>query len=259
MTEAILSPEFLARGPIVIGATGGSGTRVIAKIVRDSGIYIGKRFTPALDSVEVGRPCAAWIDRYMSSELNGTAKPSVGEMAADLKPVFENHLAPLQSNPARWGWKSPRSVYLLPFYHAVFPALRFIHVVRDGRDMAFSTNQHQLRDHGDTVLKDLPEGTPEPVRAMTLWTRVNLSRADFAERELRERYLRIRFEDLCAKPIEVIAQLLRFIEASGDAEAIAKKEVAPPDSIGRWRAQDRHLTDQLTRIGDAALQKFGYI
>ncbi|MEP6604417.1 MAG: sulfotransferase [Spartobacteria bacterium] len=259
MADPVLPPEFLARGPIIIGATGGSGTRVIAKILRDCGVYMGKRFTPALDAVEVGRPAARWIDKYMASELNGETPPSIEEMAADLKPIFENHLTPIRENPRKWGWKSPRSIYLLPFYHAIFPAMRFIHVVRDGRDMAFSTNQHQLRDHGHVVLRDLPPDTSEPVRAMTLWTRINLPRAEFGERELRDRYLRIRFEDLCANSAEVISKLLRFIEASGDAEKIAQDEVAPPDSIGRWRTQDRQLIAELNRVGGAALLKFGYV
>ena len=32
------------------------------------------------------------------------------------------------------------------------PKLRFVHWMRDGRDMAFSENQQQLRKHGETVL-----------------------------------------------------------------------------------------------------------
>jgi hypothetical protein len=254
----ILPPELLARGPIVIGATGGSGTRVLAKIIRDSGVYTGRKFTYALDSTEISQPSLPWIDKYIASEMDGAPPLSVAEMAADLRPAFEKFVAPLQSHPDKWGWKAPRSIYLLPFFAVVFPALHFIHVVRDGRDMAFSTNQNQLRDYGATIVKDLPPDAPVPVRAIALWTRVNLSRAEFAERELGARYLRIRFEDLCARPVEILTELLRFIDASGDANAIAEKEVSPPPSIGRWRTEDRHLIEELNRIGAPALRKFGY-
>ena len=39
-----------------------------------------------------------------------------------------------------WGWKGPRSIYFLPFYQAVFgDHFRFLHVMRDGRDVAYGT------------------------------------------------------------------------------------------------------------------------
>ena len=45
---------------------------------------------------------------------------------------------------SKWGWKSPRSIYYLPYYKAVLgDAFRFIHVVRDGRDVALGDNQMQ--------------------------------------------------------------------------------------------------------------------
>jgi hypothetical protein len=44
-----------------------------------------------------------------------------------------------------WGWKGPRSVYFLPFYQAVFKDnFRFLHVLRDGRDVAYGDNQMQF-------------------------------------------------------------------------------------------------------------------
>jgi len=51
----------------------------------------------------------------------------------------------LTSSPAEegvWGAKTPHSIFFLSFYHALLgPTFRFVHVVRDGRDLAFgSTN-----------------------------------------------------------------------------------------------------------------------
>ena len=36
-----LALEVGVRGPYVIGATGGSGTRVVARIVREAGLFTG--------------------------------------------------------------------------------------------------------------------------------------------------------------------------------------------------------------------------
>jgi hypothetical protein len=258
MADAILPPEFLDSGPIVIAATGGSGTRVVANIVRSSGVFLGEQLNKASDAFEIGRTGAPWINAFMAAELNQT-QADEEKIRADLKPVFEKHVAPLRDNPRPWGWKAPRSIYLLPLFRKWFPALKFIHLVRDGRDMAFSMNQRQLRNYGATLLKDLPPASAEPVRAIALWSKVNLMRADFGERELGARYLRIRFEDLCAKPVPAIERILNFIGTSGDVEAIAKREVAPPATIGRWRSQDRQVIAEMHGVGESALRKFGYL
>jgi len=44
-----------------------------------------------------------------------------------------------------WGWKGPRAIYFLPFYQAIFgDNFRFLHVLRDGRDVSFGDNQMQF-------------------------------------------------------------------------------------------------------------------
>ncbi|BCW93430.1 MAG: hypothetical protein KatS3mg007_1324 [Thermoanaerobaculum sp.] len=79
-------------------------------------------------------------------------------MVYELGQLLEEHLRPLVSEQrggarySAWGWKEPRSIYLLPFWNELMPSLRFIHVIRDGRDMAFSANQNQLRKHGKCIL-----------------------------------------------------------------------------------------------------------
>ena len=82
-----------------------------------------------------------------------------------------------------WGWKEPRSIYLLPFLHRHLPSLRFLHVVRDGRDMALSANQNQLRKHGDAAA--IPADLSPPERSIALWSWVNLTAARYGEEHLR--------------------------------------------------------------------------
>ena len=88
----------------------------------------------------------------------------------------------------------------MPFLDAVMPSLRFLHFVRDGRDMAFSENQNQLVKHGGALLGDELRKAKTPVRSIAVWSRVNAAAADYGESRLGERYLRVRFEDLCEQP-----------------------------------------------------------
>ena len=236
-------------GPNIIGATGGSGTRAFARIVRLAGMYTGSQLNESEDAVPFGDYSDRWINAYLAS---GSA--AVDEMRVDLRRLLAEHLADRDGAPA-WGWKEPRSIYLLPFFRDELPELRFVHVVRDGRDMAFSTNQNQLRKHGRAALGPERDATPEPVRSIALWSWINLRAADYGERELGDRYLRLRFEDLCVRPREEIRRLLAFFELRGDLEALAR-EIEPP--LGRWRAQPPAAVAELEAAGRKALARFGY-
>ncbi|HTS73383.1 MAG TPA: glycosyltransferase [Gaiellaceae bacterium] len=237
--------ERLAPGlePGVIGATGGSGTRVVARIVQQGGMFVGSDLNRSLDALDF----AAFFDRWVGRELAPGA-------AAELRALVARQHEEADGRP--WGWKEPRSVYLLPFLAAELPGLRFLHVVRDGRDMAFSENQTQLRKHGDAVLGASDE--PDELRSIALWREVNLQAADFGERELGDRYLRLRFEDLCAEPGARVAEVLAFFGLEGDAERIAADEVRAPESIGRWREADPETVRALEERAGDALRHFGY-
>jgi Sulfotransferase family len=177
-------------------------------------------------------------------------------MAADLGRVLADHCAPLADDQGRpWGWKEPRSVYLLGFLLRQLPALRFVHVVRDGRDMALSTNQNQLRKHADAA--GIPPDLAPPARSIALWSWVNLRAALFGAELLGARYCLVRFEDLCASPVEVAGEVLAFAGLDGDAAAAAA-HVEPPESLGRWRREDAEAVAELERLGGGALQRFGY-
>jgi hypothetical protein len=239
-----------------MGATGGSGTRVIARIARIAGLFIGENLNPAEDSLEIAEYYDRWINPYLGHRHDWVPDPEA-EMRAELTTLLERHRAP--ADGGRWGWKEPRSIYLVSFLAGALPGLRLIHIVRDGRDVAFSKNQNQPRKHADAFLGTASAEEPDaPPRAIELWNAVNLEAADVGEAELGERYLRIRFEDLCAEPEPVIARVLNFLELEGDAAAFAQ-EVEPPPTIGRWSEADPALVEELQRIARPALERFGYL
>lgn len=244
-------------GPSVIGATGGSGTRVVAGIVRANGLFVGARLNPYEDAVAFGEYSDRWINPF-AERAGETLEPElVRRMRADLDRVVGDHLADATPGARAWGWKEPRSIYLVPFYDAAMPSLRFLHFIRDGRDMAFSENQNQLVKHGDAVLDVELRKEKKPVRSIALWSKVNSAAADYGE-TLGARYLRVRFEDLCAEPEEVVRRILAFFGLDGDAEAAAAA-VRPPDTLGRWHGRSSGVVDALHRVAGPALERFGYL
>jgi hypothetical protein len=179
-------------------------------------------------------------------------------MRGDLDSLVRSHLGDLPPSARVWGWKEPRSIYLVPFFDAAMPSLRFLHFLRDGRDMAFSENQNQLVKHGDALLGDDLRKEKTPVRSIAVWSRVNAAAADYGETRLGERYLRVRFEDLCAQPAETVRGIYDFFGLDGDAEAAAAA-VNPPDTLGRWQLRRKGILDALHRTAEPALARFGYL
>ena len=253
----ILAGELAARGPNVIGATGGSGTRVVARICREAGMYTGERLNAYEDALDFGAFSDRWINGFLTAGRDLDA-PIVSEIRAELSDLVERHLEAMPDTAPRWGWKEPRSIYLLPVFRAAMPSLRFLHFVRDGRDMALSDNQKQLEKHSVAVLAGERLGWRRAVKSIALWNRVNTWAADYGERELGSSYLRVRFEDLCAQPHETIAEILEFFGLEGDAEA-AGRLVQPPATLGRWRTKSGRLRARLEDVGGDGLRRFGYL
>jgi hypothetical protein len=253
-----LSEQLAELGPRVIGATGGSGTRVLARIVRAGGLFIGTRLNDYEDALDFGAYSDRWINAFVSANGELPEAERV-EMTSELAAIVESHCADLPADALGWGWKEPRSVYLLPYLDTVMPTLRYVHFVRDGRDMAFSENQNQLRKHGSVVLDDEQRGLEKPVQSIALWTAVNLRAADYGEQVLRERYLRVRFEDLCIEPGTTARRVFEFLELEGDAEGMAVAAVRPPSTLGRWRDENAATVLALHEIAAPALERFGYL
>ena len=244
--------ESIPSPPRVIGATGGSGTRVVARIAQQCGMYIGTRLNGAKDSLEIGGYLACWVRPFLT---RGDDPGLENVMRSDLARVLKAHGVP--ANGAPWGWKAPPSIFLLPFFFRVLPGFRFVHVLRDGRDMAYSRNQRQVDMYGEDLVEGgVPLGSP--AGSIAVWTKANTAAARFGEEEMGDLYLRMRYEDLCARPEAEIARLLAFLELEGDPEELAAA-VAPPPTLGRWREQDPAVIAELERIAQPALERFGYL
>jgi hypothetical protein len=248
--------------PLVIGATGGSGTRVIARIAKHAGYNLGNRLNSSEDALEFYSFHDAWINPFVSAQHRGQAMTpwQSARMKEDFHAALARHIPEAERRGTRWGWKAPRSVYLLPFFFAQFPKLKFIHVLRDGRDIALSQNQNQLRKHGRAVIgwrERLFHSTPEG--AALLWEKVNLRAADYGASALRENYLRIRFEDLCAEPLETTARIVNFLAAPIDPAPIAQAEITAPKTLGRWRDCSPRIISKLEAVAATSLRRFGYL
>ena len=255
--------------PVVIGATGGSGTRVAHSLLREAGLFMGTadQLNEAGDAMDIEPVLDAHINQilretrslnYSPSELSAPLLASIEHDLLLAMNCFLRHAPPVSG---AWGWKNPRCMFILPMINEMFDELRFIHLIRDGRDMATSENQNQPRKHFEAMFGE-PLDQRDPLGSMRLWTKANLETANWGERVLGERYMRIRFEDLCATPRKGTEKILEFALISHEDRArtvsMAENLIAPPKSINRWHALEPDMAKRLTRLGQEALHRFGY-
>ncbi|NQW10518.1 MAG: sulfotransferase [Alphaproteobacteria bacterium] len=253
--------------PIVIGATGGSGTRALHAALAAAGVYMGARLNGAGDAMDF----EPFLDDVINPVLTITRSPDyrLEDLPPDMRRrwtrrltgIARLHVADGGSMEWGWGWKNPRSMYILPLIAAVVPEFRFVHLVRDGRDMALSSNQNQTRKHFEALFGEAAPEVPEHAN-IRLWARANSAVADWGERALGERYLRVRFEDLCAAPGPIINRILAMLPSPArhgvDIARRSAAEVSAPESIERWRTLDPTVMTALAGEASDVLTRFGY-
>jgi hypothetical protein len=131
-----------------------------------------------------------------------------------------------QRGKSRYGDKMPAYVQRIPTLAAMFPEGRFVHIIRDGRDVALSTMA-------------IPGERQDPVALGIDWRRrVEAGRTAGARLGAR-RYHEVRYERLVADPEEPVAELCRFLDLDYEPEMLQffeRRDNVP----AKVRANPRH-------------------
>ena len=131
----------------------------------------------------------------------------------------------------RWGDKTPRYVESVPFLADLFPEARFVHLVRDGRNVALS-------------YADVPFGPKTVAKAAELWAR-RVSQGMKDGRALGDdRYLEVRYEDLVDDIEARTKELTQFLGLPFDAGMLDYTERARSDVLPRAAKYNPHVTEK---------------
>ncbi len=157
-----------------------------------------------------------WNDFGMArDELRGCFEAIPRFNLADALRTFYELYAEKQGK-ARWGDKTPDYLKRMRQIKGVLPEARFIHVIRDGRDVTLSTNKRITeRGHRDPM---------SPARAAKRWQRKILrARADGPE--LGE-YLEVRYEDLITDTEATLRRVCEFAQLEFEPGMLSYHETA---------------------------------
>lgn len=246
--------------PFFIVGAGRSGTTLLRLIIAGhSGIEIPpetwfiidlvRKFplSDQLSEAELRDAVKLMTDDYRWPDM-GIEPASFAKMAAALKQpnlvklidlVYDHHLK--FSNKRRIGDKTPPYIEILPQLDALYPGAKFIHLLRDGRDVAMSYidlgwfgNHRYYRHNFD-------------------WIRALKFREKYAKTPLGRNILDIKYEDLLCDPELVVSRICNFLgeafepamlDVSARVDKVPERErvihpkLAQPlstEAIGRWR------------------------
>lgn len=144
-------------------------------------------------------------------------------LARILISVFQEHSKCVGRESAQFfGEKTPASTESVDRIRATFPKGRFVHVVRDGLDVASS--------YADSGLTDVES-------AARLWVRRTKIARRFASRHP-EIAMTVRYEDLVRQPQEVIAEVASFIGI--DPRSVDASTLEPFDIMGDVKQWHHH-------------------
>jgi len=247
--------------PCLIMGRGHSGTRVIAWMCHHLGVSLGTD-----PSVPSGDPADRSFKHHQRVVATRAVARSVARPIGSLEMNrFQRSVAAFHrriGSPERWGWKFPESYLLGPHIAHTFPRARYVHLLRDGRDVAFKRHLTDVSEHrlARAILRrkgalDLPHH----LQAALSWEFQVEAFERFREQVDGDSILDLRYEDVVRAPVAAVERIAGFlsIPVTDAARAFAGTEVHPAHA-GSVPAHDAERLAQVEERIGPTLRAAGY-
>jgi hypothetical protein len=228
------------------------------RVYESGGSFDFQRF---LDDMRSHERFRQWrTDTAVAADSLGDEPRNLGDALRLLFALYAH-----EHGKSRYADKTPNHVLYMPLLADTFPEAKFIHIVRDGRDVALSWTEAEFG--------------PRTTGAAALAWRRRVLHGERAGRVLGpERYLRVQYEALVVAPVEELERVCDFVEIdfhpnmleySKNAERLSSATryphrhtrlmLAPTSGVRNWRMQMRVGDVALFQaVAGSTLQMFGY-
>jgi hypothetical protein len=179
--------------------------------------------------VVVDAPSSGWEDLGLTeAEVLDRLRALRPFNSPDAARAFYGAYAARHGKP-RYGDKTPRYVTRMKRIAGALPEARFVHVIRDGRDVLLSLNKR---------LVELRDSEPVPVERFARRWRRRVKNAHRAE--LGDRYMELRYEDLVTDTEATLRRVCERIELDFDPVMLSYHEHAAErlEEMNRDRARE---------------------
>lgn len=273
-----------SKAPVFVIGCGRSGTTLLYHMILSAGNFAVYRtesnainlLEPRFGDLSVSRHKRNLLEAWYNSRLytlSGLDRDQIGKMVmADvrnggdfLRVIMEQMCR--QQGVERWADCTPEHILHLPRIKQTIPNALIVHIIRDGRDSALSTDKQGY-------IRRLPWDRRPGVMACGLYWEwmVNTGRRD--GRLLGDDYIEVHFEELVTNPRETLARLGSFIQHELDYDRIKSTgigSVSEPNTsfkakpgqefspVQRWKTSytPEDLATMEVLIGDT-LRDLGY-
>jgi len=208
---------------IAVGGVGGSGTRVIMMLLEQLGYNLGK-------NINKDSRILSYDELSLEPVLQRNANKAY---AGHYEREVITEVNKFKGDAFKCGW----NMFYLPLYNMMFRDFKYIHIIRDGRDIVCSSS-HLVFERIMSTNK------------AKMWNDVNLH-TDAQGRKLGDRYHLIRLEDLCLNQTVECLRLLDFL--GKDISYLLKmlQVIKVPGTLGRGKG----VSEDYMGVG---LKHFGY-
>ena len=241
-----------------IGGIGGSGTRVIAHILNDIGYFIGDDLNKSNDTLlftllfkreniltlsdaefqyfwNIFVKIMATDKKLTIKEREDINKLTYTSRTLHNKVWLTERLKYIDNNKEKifWGWKEPNTHIVIERLLKVQKNLKFIYVYRNGLDMAYSSNQNQLKLWGD-IFFNQKNIDINPRNSLKYWC-IAHKRMIKLKKSYEDKIMLLNFDDLCSKPAEILTELFKFLNTDINDLNHFIKMIKPPLSMGQYK------------------------
>lgn len=213
-------------------------------------------------------------DGFRYSELNEIAKEQLQSLMIALVEESRQNCPDPESKVA-FGWKRAIATFACEIFLDAYPEAKTVHLIRDGRDAMLSRLNVRMGNLSDPIDRLVVFGDPsvsdyhgkridqEVVKEyrneieMHHW----VTAVSFGMRARRygDRYLEVRYEDLCVYPEKTMSRVFEFLDLPFlDESREWIKANASVRSIGKWKGREEELRDAI-QIGEPLLTELGYV
>lgn len=241
-----LAAAHSAFAPIVLGGCGRSGTTLLRMMLDSHGCICCGPESSVFRRRAIDPDALADRFGFAHAELR------LVHAAADSRQAFIEAFAGLcmqRAGKRRWAEKTPRNISRIGEIFRFIPEARFVHVLRDGRDVACSLRTHPR--HAVVEGKLVPRDTWRPIAGCARrWVRdIEGSRRWWND----PRFHVVRYEDLVLDPRPVLERLMDFIGEGWDEAMLAH---AATDSVYRDAMHFAQNPEALGAVNTSSLNRW---
>jgi len=260
-----MSEQFDLTAPVLITGRGGSGTRLLSKLLQQSHLFLGNRLNRQGDSLE-------WVNinrRMMFNDIRLSNNKYNDKWIAQ----FRNLAAQITCNTttkaySNWGIKLPEMLFMLPEFFAAFPNTKLIHLIR--HPIGLSCRRTHITSRLDNPVGKwvLPQAyeylglnfetsnASDIINNAISWKYQLDIITEFTEKHLStHQYHVVKFEDMIITPQKVFEGINIFLGHSTNSQ--------PEIKIDSKRAQKTKFVDtkdnnKIWSICEKTASKYGY-